>query len=207
MLIQCPHCRSPVELRAIPPTGQILCASCGSAFRLEAGSTSTWDGGSSRPALGRFELMAAVGHGAFGTVYRAYDPHLDRVVAVKVPRAGNLPEGPEFDRFLREARQRRAAPACGDRPRPRGRAGRRCPLHRERLRRGNHARRPADRRTPEPSRGRCDGRDGGRGPRIGPPPGRRPSRRQAVEHHAANRRLAGGSWISAWPSATRARSR
>jgi len=42
--------------------------------------------------------------GAFGTVYRARDPELDRIVAIKVPRAANLPDKSDADRFLREAR-------------------------------------------------------------------------------------------------------
>src|SRR5438034_6610487 len=42
--------------------------------------------------------------GAFGTVFKAHDPELDRVVAIKVPRAGNLSTGEDLDRFLREAR-------------------------------------------------------------------------------------------------------
>src|SRR5262249_10219809 len=54
--------------------------------------------------LGRFEVLDTVGQGAFGTVYKARDPELDRVVAVKVPRAGNLAGPEELDRFLREAR-------------------------------------------------------------------------------------------------------
>ena len=54
--------------------------------------------------LGRFELLQAVGSGAFGTVFKAHDPKLDRTVAVKVPRAGSVPDGQELDRFLREAR-------------------------------------------------------------------------------------------------------
>src|SRR5687767_13938460 len=36
--------------------------------------------------IGRFELQAALGQGAYGRVYRAYDPTLDREVALKVPR-------------------------------------------------------------------------------------------------------------------------
>jgi tRNA A-37 threonylcarbamoyl transferase component Bud32 len=44
------------------------------------------------------------GQGAFGTVFKAPDRDLDRVVAVKVPRAGNLAGAEEFDRFQREAR-------------------------------------------------------------------------------------------------------
>jgi S1-C subfamily serine protease len=55
-------------------------------------------------SLGRFELLGSVGMGAFGTVYKARDPELDRIVAIKVPRVGSLGSGPELDRFLREAR-------------------------------------------------------------------------------------------------------
>jgi serine/threonine protein kinase len=45
-----------------------------------------------------------VGQGGFGTVFKARDPELDRVVALKVPRAGNLAGPQEVDRFFREAR-------------------------------------------------------------------------------------------------------
>lgn len=54
--------------------------------------------------LGKFELIDIVGRGAFGTVYKARDPELDRIVAIKVPRAGNLAGRVELDRFVREAR-------------------------------------------------------------------------------------------------------
>jgi serine/threonine protein kinase len=54
--------------------------------------------------FGRFELRAIVGQGGFGTVYRAYDTHLDREVAVKIPRHGALETPDQVNRFLREAR-------------------------------------------------------------------------------------------------------
>ena len=54
--------------------------------------------------LGRFGIQEVLGEGAFGVVYRAHDPQLDRQVALKVPRMG-LVETPEAaERFLREAR-------------------------------------------------------------------------------------------------------
>ena len=54
--------------------------------------------------IGRYELCERVGQGAFGFVYRARDPKLDRDVAVKIPRTNHflLPE--ESERFLRESR-------------------------------------------------------------------------------------------------------
>ncbi|HZY88282.1 MAG TPA: protein kinase, partial [Gemmataceae bacterium] len=75
------------------------------SFRMEAGgSTAGWSPGEAGRKVGRFELIDRVGSGAFGTVYKARDPELDRTVALKVPRAGCL-HGPEdMDRFLREAR-------------------------------------------------------------------------------------------------------
>jgi WD40 repeat protein/tRNA A-37 threonylcarbamoyl transferase component Bud32 len=103
MHILCPHCRNPIELVKLTPRTEIACPSCGSSFHLESESTTAW----ARPAaqkVGRFEVLDTVGHGAFGTVYRARDPELDRVVAIKVPRAGNLAGPQERDRFLREAR-------------------------------------------------------------------------------------------------------
>jgi serine/threonine protein kinase/tetratricopeptide (TPR) repeat protein len=54
--------------------------------------------------LGQFELLQVVGQGAFGTVYRARDMHLDRIVAVKVPRGDRSVTPADADRFVREAR-------------------------------------------------------------------------------------------------------
>jgi hypothetical protein len=54
--------------------------------------------------LGRFELLAELGVGSFGYVFRARDVELDRTVAIKVQRAGAFATSEEVGRFLREAR-------------------------------------------------------------------------------------------------------
>jgi serine/threonine protein kinase len=103
MHILCPHCRNPIEVAKISTHEEIACPSCGSSFRLETTSTIGWEGDSGKK-LGRFELLGILGHGAFGTVFKARDPELDRTIAVKVPRTGNLAGPQGLDRFLREAR-------------------------------------------------------------------------------------------------------
>ncbi len=54
--------------------------------------------------IGRFVIRAQLGSGAFGTVYRAYDPQLDREIALKVPRPEQIQTPQQVERFLREAR-------------------------------------------------------------------------------------------------------
>ncbi len=54
--------------------------------------------------VGRFEIRGVLGSGAFGKVYRAFDPHLSREVAVKVPLKTTLKTDKERSRFLEEAR-------------------------------------------------------------------------------------------------------
>jgi len=64
-------------------------------------------GRSANPAperIGRFVVLGRLGAGAFGTVYRARDPQLDREVALKVPNAGVLTDPKRVERFLREAK-------------------------------------------------------------------------------------------------------
>jgi tRNA A-37 threonylcarbamoyl transferase component Bud32 len=102
MQLHCPHCQNALELSTLPLQGEVVCPSCGSGFHLADGSTTGHV--PKLEKIGKFELLEQVGQGAFGTVYKARDPELDRIVAIKVPRAGTLPEAQELDRFLREAR-------------------------------------------------------------------------------------------------------
>jgi serine/threonine protein kinase len=53
---------------------------------------------------GSFQLLARVGHGGFGEVYRAWDPHLQREVALKLLLPGAVGGEAEYEAMLREAR-------------------------------------------------------------------------------------------------------
>ena len=56
--------------------------------------------------LGRYEILDEIGHGAMGVVFRARDPLIERIVAIKTITLGlSRVESEEFEkRFDREAR-------------------------------------------------------------------------------------------------------
>jgi eukaryotic-like serine/threonine-protein kinase len=92
----CPNCHGRLGSSA----AVTVCRECGAGGPNEEGGAALVPG----TRLGRFELLAAVGRGGFGTVYQARDPELNRVVAVKVPHPGTLADAEHLERFLREAR-------------------------------------------------------------------------------------------------------
>ncbi len=54
--------------------------------------------------VGRFEIRRELGEGAFGKVYEAHDPQLDRAVALKVAKLNRGDSAQRVKRFLREAK-------------------------------------------------------------------------------------------------------
>ena len=95
-----------------------VCKKCKRRFTLSAASKETASAArsdTSRPAspivlsdvpkrIGRFEVRLRLGAGAFGAVYRAYDPLLDREVALKVPHASTVQSETRRARVLTEAK-------------------------------------------------------------------------------------------------------
>ncbi len=103
MQVRCPHCRSPIELTDESALDEVDCPSCGSSFSL-VGTEETKDDAPGRSRrIAHFELIEQLGAGAFGVVWRARDTELDRDVAIKIPRKGQLTPD-ESEKFLREAR-------------------------------------------------------------------------------------------------------
>ncbi len=53
--------------------------------------------------IGRFEIRRVIGRGSMGVVYQAFDPHLKRDIALKIPHLGSI-DRVVAERFLQEAR-------------------------------------------------------------------------------------------------------
>ena len=101
MQVRCPSCRNSIEVEGDSPLTDVVCDSCGSQFNLiDTQSTEPYAPGG---ILAQFALREKLGIGRFGEVWKAEDTTLDRMVAVKIPRKGQLsPE--ETEQFFREAR-------------------------------------------------------------------------------------------------------
>jgi tRNA A-37 threonylcarbamoyl transferase component Bud32 len=91
----------PVEAETVESgSKKVVGQECASSLAPGTGPVS----GSVPERIGRFEIRALVGSGAFGCVYRAFDRQLDREVALKVARPGMLDSPRRAERFLREAK-------------------------------------------------------------------------------------------------------
>jgi WD40 repeat protein/tRNA A-37 threonylcarbamoyl transferase component Bud32 len=101
--VKCPHCGNGIEL-VEPDPGEVTCGGCGSSFHIDVRATTSFDPAALPRWVGKFQVLEQLGRGAFGTVYKARDLELERLVAVKVPRAGSFATPAEEERFLREAR-------------------------------------------------------------------------------------------------------
>ncbi len=66
--------------------------------------TALFGGAAQAVALGRYRLLNRLGHGGMGTVYAAFDDHLDRKIAIKLIHPKLFDKGEIHERTLREAR-------------------------------------------------------------------------------------------------------
>ncbi len=100
--IRCPHCHNAIEFLDDLSLTDLNCPSCGSSFSLVTPDGLGQTPGS-RKRLGQFQLIQRVGLGQFGSVWKARDLTLERTVAIKIPRRGQL-TNVDVEMFLRDAR-------------------------------------------------------------------------------------------------------
>jgi hypothetical protein len=101
--VRCPQCGHQLELEPSTVLSNLCCDSCGARFSVVDEATVARHSSDSLARIGHFEIFEKLGSGAFGTVWKAFDTRLERVVAIKTPRAGRL-DPAEAEKFLREAR-------------------------------------------------------------------------------------------------------
>jgi tetratricopeptide (TPR) repeat protein/predicted Ser/Thr protein kinase len=125
----CPACGSPVALPS-PLPAEVLCLACGHVFPPDTAPSLQLQDALATPPLprpphvvppsafptlqrgpqdlpsqvARFQVLTLLGKGSFGVVYKAWDPGLERTVAVKVPRGDGFASRTDADRFQREAK-------------------------------------------------------------------------------------------------------
>ncbi|MCO8122379.1 bifunctional serine/threonine-protein kinase/formylglycine-generating enzyme family protein [Stieleria sp. TO1_6] len=102
MYVRCPKCDTSIEASESENLSELLCTGCGEKINLFVEEESTTDPPDSFPEIGQFRLIAQVGKGGFGVVWKAEDTQLDRFVAIKTPRPGSIAPD-KSNQFIREA--------------------------------------------------------------------------------------------------------
>jgi serine/threonine protein kinase len=91
-MVTCGWCETKVFIPGdLPPLGNVPCSKCGHPIMMPM-------------MIRQFELRSVVGSGGMGTVYRAWDTTLERMVAVKLMRKELLADPKALESFYREAR-------------------------------------------------------------------------------------------------------
>lgn len=102
MEVRCPQCHTPIDPSNDSLMSELVCFGCGGTFSL-VGDEETVTHRDGKPrTVGHFKLLERIGAGSFGAVWKACDTELDRTVAIKIPRKGNL-DSEGVQQFLREA--------------------------------------------------------------------------------------------------------
>jgi hypothetical protein len=101
MHIRCPHCHEGMDVATDAPLTGVVCELCGSQFSLADDELQKKP--ESLGSIAHYELRSRIGVGGFGTIWRAVDTKLDRIVAVKIPRSGQLEPRQELQ-LINEAR-------------------------------------------------------------------------------------------------------
>ncbi|WP_146518470.1 bifunctional serine/threonine-protein kinase/formylglycine-generating enzyme family protein [Stieleria varia] len=70
----------------------------------DTGDSIESDAGQPHPNFGRYRVTTLIGRGAYGQVFRAYDEHLQRHVAIKVPLKYRITTTSARDRYIEEGR-------------------------------------------------------------------------------------------------------